>query len=90
MPDTKISALTDGVTADSTDRVPVARSPFGAGDNRYVTFLAQDVRPFFTLRHLLSENYTIPAGTGAYIPRYHEIGAGFTLELGADADLEVG
>lgn len=37
MPDTKISALTDGATAAATDRLPVARSPFGAGDNRYVT-----------------------------------------------------
>jgi hypothetical protein len=33
MVDTKISALTDGVTADLTDRIPVAR----AGGNRYIT-----------------------------------------------------
>ena len=37
MPDTKISGLTDGVTAVATDRIPVARSPFGPTDNRYVT-----------------------------------------------------
>lgn len=37
MADTKISALTDGTTADATDRLPVARSPFGASDNRYIT-----------------------------------------------------
>lgn len=37
MPDTKISALTDGATAAATDRIPAARSPFGATDNRYVT-----------------------------------------------------
>ena len=37
MADTKISALTDGTTAVATDRLPVARSPFGASDNRYVT-----------------------------------------------------
>lgn len=37
MADTKISALTDGTTAAETDRLPVARSPFGLGDNRYVT-----------------------------------------------------
>jgi hypothetical protein len=37
MADTKISALTDGATADATDRIPVARSPFASGDNRYVT-----------------------------------------------------
>lgn len=37
MADTKISALTDGVTAVATDRLPVARDPFGAGDNAYLT-----------------------------------------------------
>jgi hypothetical protein len=37
MADTKVSALTDGTTLDATDRIPVARSPFGSGDNRYVT-----------------------------------------------------
>jgi hypothetical protein len=37
MADTKISALTDGSTAAATDRLPVARSPFGSSDNRYVT-----------------------------------------------------
>lgn len=33
MPDTKISALTDGVTAEATDRIPVSR----AGANRFIT-----------------------------------------------------
>ena len=33
MADTKISALTDGATADSTDKIPVER----AGANRYIT-----------------------------------------------------
>jgi hypothetical protein len=37
MADTKISALTDGVTLEATDRLIVARSPFASGDNRYVT-----------------------------------------------------
>jgi hypothetical protein len=36
MADTKISALTAG-TAAGTDRFPVAISPFGSGDNRYLT-----------------------------------------------------
>lgn len=36
MADTKISALTAG-TAAGTDRIPVAISPFGSGDNRYLT-----------------------------------------------------
>lgn len=37
MTDTKISGLTDGVTAVGTDRIPAARSPFGPTDNVYFT-----------------------------------------------------
>ena len=37
MADATIANLTDGTTADATDRIPVERSPFGAGTNRYVT-----------------------------------------------------
>ena len=37
MADSTIANLTDGTTADATDRLPVERSPFGAGTNRYVT-----------------------------------------------------
>ena len=37
MADTTIANLTDGTTADSTDRIPVERSPFGVGTNRYIT-----------------------------------------------------
>lgn len=38
MADTKISALTDGASAQlTTDRIPVARTPYAAGDNRYLT-----------------------------------------------------
>jgi hypothetical protein len=37
MADTRISALVDGVAAQATDRIPIARSPFGAGDNAYLT-----------------------------------------------------
>lgn len=37
MTDKKISELNDGSTAVATDRIPVARSPFGATDNDYIT-----------------------------------------------------
>ena len=37
MADSTIANLTDGATADATDRIPVERSPFGIGTNRYVT-----------------------------------------------------
>ena|SRR3990167_363998 len=32
-----IADLTDGVTAELTDRIAIERSPFGAGTNRYIT-----------------------------------------------------
>lgn len=37
MPDTKISALSDGVFTRSDDRLPVARTPYGPTDNRYTS-----------------------------------------------------
>jgi len=37
MADTKISALTDGTTANATDRIPVARDPTGTPLSRYIT-----------------------------------------------------
>ena len=37
MADATIANLTNGATADATDRIPVERSPFGAGTNRYIT-----------------------------------------------------
>ncbi len=40
--------------------------------------------------HILTVNFTLPAGQGTQIPRYFEVAAGITFELGADADLEVG
>lgn len=40
--------------------------------------------------HLVSANFSVPAGCSAYVSRYVEIAAGITLEVGADADLEIG
>lgn len=37
MADTKVSALTDGVTAEASDRIPVARDPTGTPLSRYIT-----------------------------------------------------
>jgi len=42
------------------------------------------------IKHLIDANKTITAGYGVYMPRYMEIATGITLELAADADLEVG
>lgn len=40
--------------------------------------------------HLIDEAVTIAAATGYYISRYLEVAAAITLEIGADADLEIG
>ena len=40
-------------------------------------------------QHVVGVDATIAAGYGVSIPRYFEVSAGFTLELGADADLEI-
>lgn len=37
MVDTKISGFTDGATAVATDRLAALRSPFGTGDDRWLT-----------------------------------------------------
>lgn len=41
-------------------------------------------------QHVLAANFTVTAGYGAYVPRYLEVGAGFTLEVGAGGDMEIG
>jgi hypothetical protein len=41
-------------------------------------------------QHVLSANFSITPGWAAYITRYLEIAAGFTLEIGLDGDLEIG
>lgn len=40
-------------------------------------------------QHQVSADAAIAAGLGVMVIRYVEVGAGVTLELGADADLEV-
>lgn len=68
MADTKISGLTDGGAAVITDRIPVARSPFAAGDNRYLTPVA--------IRELdLPETGSLTVATG----RYHLTGVRYSL-----------
>lgn len=56
-----------------------------------VTSLVPAAAPtFYTNPHLVSVNTVVAPGTTVYIPRYLEIAAGVTLEIGADADVEVG
>jgi hypothetical protein len=40
--------------------------------------------------HVSTGNTTITAGKSAYITRYYEIAAGHTIEIGANADIEIG
>ena len=66
MADTKISALTDGVTAVGTDRIPVARSPFGSTDNSYVTpaYISTYIE---TLAHSWAETQKIATGKQLHV-----------------------
>ena len=61
MADSTIANLTDGATADATDRIPVERSPFGAGTNRYVT-------PVYFKTYLGLANFTF---AGPTVPRVY-------------------
>jgi hypothetical protein len=40
--------------------------------------------------HVVSAGTTIAAGTTRYVPRYVEISAGITLEIGSNGDVEIG
>ncbi len=46
--------------------------------------------PLVYIPHVLTADYTLPDGVGAYIPRYFEIAAGVTFTIGANSDLEIG
>jgi hypothetical protein len=71
MADTAISGLTDGATAQGTDRLPAARSPFGGANTRYVTvdYIATYIASLtqtLTNKTLTSPTLTTPAlGTPA-------------------------
>lgn len=41
-------------------------------------------------QHIISADFTITADKAAYVPGYVEIAASFTLEIGLNADLEIG
>jgi len=64
MTDKKVSALTDGTTANDTDRIPVARSPFGSGDNAYITPAYLDTYMASTTKTLSNKTLTAPTLTG--------------------------
>ena len=57
MADTKISGFTDGATANATDRIAAIRSPFGGGDDRYLT-------PTYIKNYTLDLPYTTQSTTG--------------------------
>lgn len=41
-------------------------------------------------KHVVASNFTVTAGTSAYVVRYVEIADNVTLEIGDDGDLEIG
>lgn len=55
MADTTIANLPDGVTANGSDRLPVERSPFGAGTNFYIT-------PGYVLTYLVANGVLVSGG----------------------------
>lgn len=61
-----ISALPDGTTANATDRIPIARSPFGAGTNDYIT-TAYIATYFVGLANTFTNTNTFAAILGASI-----------------------
>lgn len=89
-PGVDVPALAGGVT-------PVAQlgsgSPDGTkflrGDGAWATPVAS-AGALPSSKHVITENHTIPAGESAHVTRYLEIASGITLEIGADADLEIG
>ena len=85
MANTTIANLTDGVTADTTDRIPVERSPFGSGTNRYITsgYLKTFINPFPVGSVFLAVVSTNPATLLGY-GTWSAIGAGRVL-VGLDA-----
>jgi hypothetical protein len=58
MADTKIKDLTDGVTANATDRIPVTRDPTGSPLNRYIT-------PSYLKTYVLGSGVTPNTNDGA-------------------------
>jgi len=87
MADTRISALTDGATAAATDRIPVARSPFATGDNRYVT-------PAYVLTYALGQantwtaQQTWVAGTTSIAPFVFQSGTNLTTAAAGAAEFD--
>jgi hypothetical protein len=92
MADTKVSLLTDGVTANTTDRIPAARSPYASGDNVYVS-------PAYIRTYILGQDLAIGAAnvlswTGrsiisspadGYVLMTNNAGTGFTgIRLGGN------
>lgn len=71
MADAAIADFTDGATANATDRIAATRSPFGVGDDRYLTpaYIAEYIRTLtqtLTNKTLTSPTLTTPAlGTPA-------------------------
>ena len=61
MADTAIALFTDGATANATDRLAAARSPFGVGDDRYVT--PAYIKDYILgLANTWADNQTLTAG----------------------------
>lgn len=71
MVNTAIADFTDGVTADATDRIAAARSPFGIGDDRWIS-------PQYIKDYLLALASSFSANGAASTPPVSLTGTWFT------------
>lgn len=83
------TALLDSFTSLLKGLVPAS----GGGTTNFLradgTFTAPTATPA-PQNHVISGNSTLTADCVLYIPRYMEIAAGVTFEIGAGADMEIG
>ena len=85
MADAKITALTQNTTPILTDLSVMVDDPSG-------TPLTQKITLNDALQYLNAPttNRTINAGYSLYIPWFHEIPSGLTLEIGSGSFFEIG
>lgn len=85
-----MSDITPGVfTSDSDGLVPASSggTNFLRADGTWVAVAGGGALAMS--QHVIGVDTTITAGYSAVVSRYVEVSAGFTLEIGADGDLEI-
>ena len=73
-----------------TPTAPTAANGTSTTQLATTAFVQNTIAAGFLAAHLVASSFTIPAGQMVYAVRYLEIAAGINLELGSNADLEIG